>query len=88
MTLQQTRMQFKIRTKMTNCKMNFSNDMKNRESLWKCDSCQTNIDTQKHVLFCPAYKKLREGKSLENDMDIVNYFIEVMRIREKLDLTR
>ena len=88
MTLQQTRMHFKIRTQMTNCKMNYSNDMKNRESLWRCESCQTNIDTQKHVLFCPAYKKLREGKSLENDMDVVNYFIEVMKIREKLDLIR
>ena len=88
MTLQQARMQFSIRTNMTKCKMNFSNDMLNRTTLWQCDSCETNIDTQKHILFCPAYKTLREGKSLDNDKDIVNYFIEIMRIREKLNLIR
>ena len=88
MTLQQARMQFKLRTHMTICRMNFSNDMENRQSLWKCNSCETNIDTQSHIFFCPAYKTLREGKSLDNDTDVVNYFIEVMRIREKLNLTR
>ena len=88
MTLQQARMQFSIRTNMTKCKMNFSNDMTNRASLWQCDSCETNIDTHKHILFCPAYKTLREGKSMDNDKDVVNYFIEVMKIREKLNLIR
>ena len=86
MTLQQSRMQFKIRTQMTKCKMNYSSNMKNRESLWKCDSCQTNIDTQKHIMWCPAYKELREGKSLESDIDIAQYFRNVLKIREKLNL--
>ena len=88
MTMQQARMQFRIRTCMTKCKMNFSNDMRNKATLWRCESCETCIDTQQHVLFCPAYKSLREGKSLENDKDIVDYFIQVMRLRSKLDLTR
>ena len=86
MTLQQARMQFRIRTQMTKCKMNYSNDMENRQSLWKCNSCETNIDTQSHILFFPAYKALTEGKSLDNDTDVVDYFIEVLRVREKLNL--
>ena len=68
--------------------MNFSSDPKNRASLWRCDSCETNIDTQQHILFCPASKTLREGKSLECESDIVDYFIDIMKIRSKLELTR
>ena len=46
MTMQQSRMHFRIRTNKTKCKMNFSSDPKNRDSLWRCDSYESNIDTQ------------------------------------------
>ena len=71
-------------------------DPRHRAELWRCDSCSSlldpdscnNIDTQSHILWCPAYRKLREGKSLDNDKDIVNYFRQVMVIRSKLKLTK
>ena len=78
-------MNIRIRSKMIKCGLNQSSDPRNIATLWKCSAC-SNIDSQTHILWCPAYQKLREGMSLENDRDIVKYFQRVMLIREKLDL--
>ena len=87
-TIVESRMMFKIRSKMTDCKMNYPSDPRNKRDLWMCDSCQSEIDTQSHVLHCPAYAKLRQDRDLNNDSDICKYFVEVMRIRSKLGLTK
>ena len=47
-------------------------------------SCRRSIDTQSHVMICPAYRKLREGKDAGNDKDLVEYLVEVMKIRERM----
>ena len=88
MNMSEARMFYKIRTKMVKAKMNFSSDYKNRATLWKCDSCCRSIDTQAHIKICPAYEHLREGKSLDCDKDLVQYFKEVLSIREKNNFTR
>ena len=88
LTMKDARMQYRLRVNMFDCKMNYSSDIKNSATLWKCDSCMTNIDTQSHVLWCPAYAKLREGLSLDNDQDILKYYHEVMKIRDKLKLRK
>ena len=66
------------------CKMNFSSSECFKAQIWMCDSCQTQIDSQSHVLFCPAYSKLREDKDINNDKDIAKYLSQVMSIREKM----
>ena len=53
----------------------------NKSSLWKCEDCGY-VDTQSHILNCPAYQELREGKSLNCDADLVTYFAEVLKLRE------
>ena len=85
MSLHDARLYFRIRTGTVKCKMNQSSDKYNKETLWKCSGCG-NIDSQKHIMWCPAFKELREGKSMDSDIDIVNYFRKVLKIREKLDL--
>ena len=55
---------------------------------WRCDSCQTNIDTMNHVLWCPSYSELRSGKDLHDDQDVANYLHDVMLIRSKLDIQK
>ena len=85
MTMEEARTHFRIRSKMINCKFNHSSDPKYRAELWRCSACG-NVDTQSHILWCSAYSKLREGKSLENDRDIAQYYHKVMCIREKLKL--
>ena len=88
MNIHDARINFSIRSRMFNCKMNFLNHPKNKAENWRCDSCQTCVDSQSHILYCSSYKQLREGKSLSSDQDIVTYFKEVLAIRIKLDLDK
>ena len=81
MDLFKARTFFRIRTKMIKCAMNQSSDAGNRAALWKCKACGY-VDTQTHILHCPRFIDLREGKSLESDQDLVEYFSKVLKIRE------
>ena len=86
--LEDARLNFKYRTKMMEFKFNYKNDKINCSELWNCDSCQSAIETQDHILWCPAYTSLRVDKSLDNDEDLIKYFTQVMKIREKLKLKK
>ena len=48
-------------------KMNQQSNKTFAKQLWKCSECG-NIDMQSHVLWCPYFASLREGKSLDNDL--------------------
>ena len=73
---------------MTEAKFNFKNDRNYRKELWLCDWCEKAIESQSHLQWCPAYKNLREGKSLDSDKDLVNYIQSVLVMRDKLDCDR
>ena len=88
MSFHNARINFSIRARMFDCKMNSMNNPAYKNDLWRCDSCESCIDSQSHILYCPAYKKLREGKNLSSDEDIVTYFKEVMQIRMNLNLNK
>ena len=88
MTLSETRVKFKLRTHMFNVKWNYKSDPKYSRDLWRCDSCQSSIETQDHILWCPAYVDLRSGKDIKNDKDLINYMKNVLSIREKLNITK
>ena len=79
------RLHFRIRTRMLKFKMNQPSDFHNKSSLWQCEGCG-NVDSQSHILWCPSFSDLREGKSLSSDKDLVDYFRKVLFIREKLDI--
>ena len=83
---------FKVEIKLLkfacNVKFNYKNDQQNSRELWKCDSCQSSIETQDHVLWCPAYATIREDKDISNDNDLANYLKQVLIIRDKLNLTK
>ena len=88
MTLESARMNFRIRSKMIKCKFNYSSDRRNVISSWRCDSCmrmgKLSMETQPHILVCPSYRLLREGKSMSSLEDITEYYRKVMIIRDKL----
>ena len=88
MSFYNARIYFALRARMFDCKMNSMNNPAYKNDLWRCDSCESCIDSQSHILYCPAYKKLREGKNLSSDEDIVTYFREVMQIRMNLNLNK
>ena len=88
MSMHDAQVNFSMRSRMYRCKMNYMNDPKYKSEMWRCDSCESCIDSQSHILYCPAYQQLRVGKSLSSDQDIVTYFKEVLEIRIKLNLNK
>ena len=41
------------------------------------------MDSQSHILCCPAYAPLREGSNLSRDLDLVHYYQAVIQLREE-----
>ena len=81
MSMSDARTLFRIRSRTNDFKMNQQNRKDFAHNLWKCSECG-NVDTQSHILWCPYFASLREGKSLESDLDLVKYFKEVFKIRD------
>ena len=49
-----------------------------------CDACNMDVaESQVHVMACPGYRDLRVGKDMMMDGDLVNYFREVLLLRER-----
>ena len=80
LNLAQARTKFKLRSRMIEVKNNYKGKHANLE----CEACERSLETQDHILFCPAYSELRSNKDLSNDTDLVNYFRDVLVFREKL----
>jgi hypothetical protein len=78
-------MKFQIRSKMVKkIAFNYSSDPKYSSQLCHCTHCD-HMDSQSHVLACKSYKHLREGKDLNSDKDLVKYFRDVLKLREKAE---
>merc|ERR1711915_860097 len=80
MRLRNAMMMFRIRSSMIDVKMSKMSDNKYACDLWKCDLCGS-LDSQSHVLWCPAFSSLREGRSLDNASNLVTYFHQVIKTR-------
>ena len=83
-TLTNVRTLFRFRVDLFEAKMNFKNKYRNEGFI--CDSCESKVDQNTHVLFCSAYAKLRDGKSLNCDSDLAEYLGKVLDIRTNLRL--
>ena len=88
LNVEEVRLKFRMRTKMIDAKLNFKNRKDYSHELWLCDSCESAIESQSHLLWCPAYQNLREGKSINNDKDLIQYIKKVLEIRQDLKLRR
>ena len=85
MKLEQARIMFSLRTKTTKfIKSHFFSDKKYASQLWKCSTECDKIDTIQHIAFaCPKYEHLKRDKDLQNnDVDLVNFFQDVIKLRE------
>ena len=63
MNLRQSRTMFRARSSMLQVKMNQKSNPAFSAKSWRCDDC-LSVDSQSHILWCPAYAPLREGKNL------------------------
>ena len=87
MSMSNARLNFRIRTKMVQTiAFNFSSDPQFVNRLWRCVHCE-RMDSMSHVLNCEGYRYLREGKDLSNDLDLVNYFRDVILLRDQISDT-
>ena len=84
----EARAMFRFRSRMADCKMNYPSEPRFQRDLWMCDNCRSAIDTQSHVMTCPAYRELREGKDINDDNDLAKYLADVLQIRTKLGLRK
>ena len=87
-SLQNVRTLFRFRVELFQAKMNFKQNTEYKRENYLCDSCQTEVDENVHVLFCDSYKSLREGLDINNDQHLSWYLQRVMEIRTELRLTR
>ena len=87
-TIANARILFRYRCDMYFAKYNFKNDAKFKSEGYLCDSCESSIDENTHVLTCISYKELREGLRLDSDDDLAWYLQQVLEMRTKLRLTR
>ena len=77
----ESRIMFRIRTKMLNLKDNMRGQFKTNLD---CRACNTReIESQTHVLSCTGYADIRVGLDMSNDKDLIAYFAQVMKIRMK-----
>ena len=87
-TLSNVRILFRFRVDLYEAKMNFKHKPEYKAEKYLCDSCESEVDVNTHVLFCPSYATLRENKSLNNDSDLAEYLKSVLEIRMKLRLNK
>ena len=82
MKLKDCRTMFSLQSKMTKTvKSHFFGDKKFASELWSCDSCN-KIDNILHIKICPSYSHLRDNRDMNNDFHLVEYFNQVLEIRQ------
>ena len=80
-SLENTRVMFRIRTRMIDLKASYKNKPTYKKDGWKCEGCGTENETNCHVVVWKAYEQVRAGKDMKCDEYLVEFFKEVMKIR-------
>ena len=76
------RTRFKLNAHMLpTVKMNFPSDRKFKSEIWACSKGCRQLDSQEHILVCPAYENFRSNLDLNSDKGLVAYFKLVLEDR-------
>ena len=64
---------------------NYSHHSRYLATGWRCQACQLKVrEDQDHLATtCDGYKDLREGKDMDDDKEMVDFFRMVMRRGEQ-----
>ena len=80
--LKDARTKFALDCKMLRTvKSNFSSDKEYRDELWECEAGCGRVDTIRHVQVCPGYEALRMNRNMNDSLDVVHYFQDVLELR-------
>ena len=85
MNVEQARTKYRQRYYMLKyCKVNYLNDPVFKKELYKCRFCPA-ISSQSHLMVCPRYDDLRRFRDLDDEDDVIDYLVEVMRLNNDED---
>ena len=85
MTLENCRVMFGLRSKMTRTiKTHFFSDKEYAKSLWLCTFCESKIDTIFHAKNCIFFgtNKAKKYQNLDCDDQLVEYFKDIIQMRD------
>ena len=91
LNLKRARMKFALESEMVQqIKFNYMSDKKYEKSNWACDFCleikkKYNPDSITHAINCEGYQNLRKNANLENEVDMIDYFIKIVKFRNDLN---
>ena len=84
-SLEDARTKFALDTKMLqSVKTNFFSDKEYSKDLWQCEAGCGRVDSARHVMVCPGYEELRTNRNMEDSLDTVHFFQDVMKLRMNL----
>ena len=69
---------------MVNLHANYSSAPEAVKEKLKCAASHKETETNSHVLVCPNYIQFRKERDLSDDRDMVAYFRDIMKERDKL----
>ena len=85
-SLDDARTKFALDNRMfRSVKSDFSSDPEFTNDLWQCEAGCGRVDTISHVQVCPGYEKLRVNRNLEDSLELVHYFQDVLDLRMGLE---
>ena len=85
MTLAQSRIKFRERTRtMKTCKLHFPSHPQYVREMFCCPepNC-TEIDSLSHWTVCNKYRHLRDGRNLNEDIQLIEYYRAIIKHREE-----
>ena len=80
--LRDARTKFAMDCKMlVSVKSHFSSDKEFSDELWECEAGCGKIDSVRHITLCPGYEDLRTNRGMNDSLDQVHYFQDVLELR-------
>ena len=81
MSLSQSRTLYAIKTNTIQAKMNEMSNPKFCEEMYRCNDC-TELCSTEHIKYCSRYAYLRNGVDWSDNIQTVNYFSKILKLRE------
>ena len=82
MNLADSRLKFRERAKcMPSCRIDYPSNSENILAQFKCYHCDEVNNGSLHWKTCSGYEHLRANKNLELDVDLCDYYREIINLR-------